>query len=298
MKDGDFMIKSMTGYGSAKGISEKLGISIELKSVNNRFLDCSVRIPRSYSFAEEAVKKLVKERIARGKVDIFINIDSSNADDIELKVNKPLIEAYINALGHISEQYNIKNDLSVVSLSRYPDVFTLEKKEIDADEFTNNVCCILKEAIDQYDKMRETEGERLCDDISAHLDTIEGLKNEIEKRSPETVSEYQRRLEKKMQDILESTTIDTARILTEAAIFADKIAVDEETTRLASHIEQVRGLLKGSGAVGRKLDFLIQEMNRETNTIGSKCNNLEITHMVVEIKAEIEKIREQVQNIE
>ncbi len=292
------MIKSMTGYGNAKGIAEGLELSVELKSVNNRFLDTAVRMPRTYMFAEEAVKSAVQRHITRGKVDVFINIDSSNANDVVVKVNEPLLKGYLAAIRETAETYGVPNDATAMSLCRLPDVLSVEKKEIDQEAMAAAIEAVLEQALQEYDAMRAKEGSKLRDDVASRIETILHMVQIVEEESPKTVAEYKARLEQKMRDVLESTNIDESRILTEAAIFADKVAVDEETVRLRSHIAQMTDLINSDGPVGRKLDFLVQEMNRETNTIGSKCQNASIAHVVVDIKAEIEKIREQIQNIE
>ena len=292
------MIKSMTGYGCAAGTSGKLEISIELRSVNNRYLDCNIRIPRVYTVLEDSIKSIAQSYISRGKLDIYVTVDSSKSDDVTISVNEPLLKAYVDALGSISELTGASNELSAYSLSRLPDVLSVEKKEQDTDVLGADVAVILKEALEAFNKMRETEGEKLYNDISNRLSVIETYTSQIEERSPQTVAEYRARLTQKMMDVLQSSTIDEARILTEAAIYSDKVAVDEETVRLRSHIAQFRDILKLTEPVGRKLDFLIQEMNREANTIGSKCNDTTMARIVVDIKSEIEKIREQIQNIE
>lgn len=292
------MVKSMTGYGSSAGVSDKLEISIELRSVNNRYLDCNIRIPRVYTAFEDALKSLVQQYISRGKVDIYINIDSSKSDDIIISVNEPLADAYMSALRSISARYGISDDVSAITLSRYPDVLTVEKKEADAEKLEHDICSILREALEKFNAMRCTEGEKLYKDVLSHIDRIESLVSVIEDRSPETVNEYRQRLESRLREVLESKNIDENRIIMEAAIFADKVAVNEETVRLRSHISQFRSIITADEPVGRKLDFLIQEFNREANTIGSKSNDAEMAKTVVDIKAEIEKIREQIQNIE
>lgn len=292
------MIKSMTGYGSAKGIAEGLELSIELKSVNNRFLDTAVRIPRTYLFAEESVKAAVQRHITRGKVDVFVTIDSSKADDVVVKVNEPLLKGYLAAIRETAEIYNLPNDATAMSVCRFPDVLSVEKKEVDQEAMAAAIASVLEQALCEYDAMRAKEGRKLHDDIASRVANILRMVGIVEQESPKTVADYKARLEQKMREILESKTIDESRILTEAAIFADKVAVDEETVRLRSHISQMTELIESDIPVGRKLDFLVQEMNRETNTIGSKCQNASIAHVVVDIKAEIEKIREQIQNIE
>ena len=292
------MIKSMTGYGSAKGLVDGLEISVELKSVNNRYLDASVRLPRSFLFAEEMIKSRVQSHISRGKVDVFVSVDSSQAGDMAVKVNEGLLKGYLDAIGHIAEEYGLPNDLTAQSLSRFPDVLTVEKRELDAEAISAGMGEIVERALQDFDAMRLREGEKLRDDVLTRLETIRSLVETVEAKAPETVAEYRRRLEQKMAEVLGSTGIDENRILAEAAIFADHIAVDEETVRLRSHMSQLRSMINGNSPTGRKIDFLIQEFNREANTIGSKCQNSQIAHVVVDLKSEIEKIREQIQNIE
>ena len=292
------MIKSMTGYGSAKGSVEGLEINIELKSVNNKFLDTSVRLPRGFLFAEETIKSAVQSHISRGKVDVYVNVESSEAGDLCVKVNEALAQGYIDALNLIAEKYSLPNDLSALSLSRFPDVLTVEKKEHDADALAAGIALIAQQALDDFDQMRIREGAKLREDVLNRLATIESYVSAVEQESPKTVVEYRKRLEAKMAEVLCNTLIDENRILAEAAIFADHIAVDEETVRLRSHMDQLRSMMDGDSPIGRKTDFLIQEFNREANTIGSKCQNSDIAHVVVDLKSEIEKIREQIQNIE
>ena len=292
------MIKSMTGYGSAKGSAAGLVLSVELKSVNNRYLDVSVKLPRTLMFAEEPVRSAVAKHITRGKVDVFITADASQSDSTEVRVNEPLLRGYISALSEVRDKYGLTDDMSLMSLCRLPEVLSTERRELDADELTSGLLAILEEALSGYDAMREREGEKLRDDVLGRIDEIGRLTGIVEERSPQTVAEYRARLEQKLRETLEGMSVDDSRVLTECAIFADRVAVDEETVRLRSHIAQLRELLDQGGAVGRKLDFLIQEFNREANTIGSKCNDIDITRVVVDIKAEIEKIREQVQNLE
>ena len=292
------MIKSMTGYGSAKGTVEDLEIRVALKSVNHRYLDTSVRLPRSFLFAEEMVKSLVQNHISRGKVDVFINVDSSAAGDMAVKVNEALLKGYVDAIRHIAAEYDLSDDLTAQSVSRFPDVLTVEKKDLDAEAISAGMEKIVEEALKDFDAMRTREGEKLRDDVLTRLGTIRGLVETVEEKAPETVAAYRRRLEQKMAEVLGTAGIDENRILAEAAIFADHIAVDEETVRLRSHMAQLTGMINGNSPTGRKIDFLIQEFNREANTIGSKCQNSEIAHVVVDLKSEIEKIREQIQNIE
>jgi uncharacterized protein (TIGR00255 family) len=292
------MIKSMTGYGSSKGTADGLELSIELKSVNNRYLDTSVRMPRSFIFAEDTVKSVIQRHISRGKVDVFITVTSAMAENVVVTVNGVLAESYIKALKSLSEKYGITDEISNVNIGRFQDVLVTEKREADREAVAAGICTILEEALCEFDAMRAREGERLREDMLQHLCEIEQLVAFVETRSPQTVSDYRARLEQKMREVLESASVDESRLLTEAAIFADKVAVDEETVRLHSHIAQLRDMLMGESPVGRKLDFLIQEFNREANTIGSKCNDVEIAKAVVDLKSEIEKLREQLQNIE
>ena len=292
------MIRSMTGYGSAKGSCQGLAISVELKSVNNRYLDCSVRLPRGFLFAEEAVKTRVQQHISRGKVDVYVNIDTDSSDAVVVKVNRALADGYVEAVRQLAEAYQLDGTLSALSLGRMPDVLSVEKRDADAEAVSAAIAEITEQALSEYDAMRDREGRKLHDDIAGRLMTIEDYITQVERRSPETVTEYRQRLYRKMTEVLENTALDEQRILLEAGIFADKIAVDEETVRLRSHIAQMRGMLETGSPIGRKMDFLVQEFNRESNTIGSKCSDSAITKIVIELKSEIEKIREQIQNIE
>ena len=292
------MIQSMTGYGSAEGTSGKLDLTIELRAVNNRYLDVSVRIPRLYLFAEEGLKKRVGGTVSRGKVDVFVNVDSSQEADVDITVNAAYAEAYITAVRTLAERFGLENDLSTMQIARLPDVLQVKRPETDADAFGRDILEVLDRALTNFNTMRETEGEKLYSDITMRLDQIEALTAQVETLSPQTVTAYREKLEQRMSEVLESVHIEESRILTEAAIFADRVAVDEELTRLKSHISQLRDMLNAGGVIGRKLDFLLQELGRETNTIGSKCNDLEIGKLVIALKAEIEKIREQAQNIE
>ncbi len=292
------MIKSMTGYGSAKGTVDGLEITVELKSVNNRYLDAAVRLPRNFLFAEELIKARVQSHISRGKVDVFVSVDSSQAGDMTVKVNEGLLKGYMDAISHIAEEYGLARDMTAMSVSRFPDVLTVEKRELDAEAIGAGIGEIAERALQDFDAMRLREGEKLRDDVLSRLETIERLVETVEEKAPETVAEYRRRLEQKMAEVLGTAGIDESRILAEAALFADHIAVDEETVRLRSHMSQLRGMINGNSPTGRKIDFLIQEFNREANTIGSKCQNSQIAHTVVDLKSEIEKIREQIQNIE
>ena len=270
----------MTGYGRAVETIDGREITAELRSVNNRYLDCTVKMPRIYAFAEDSVKTHVKSAISRGKVDVFIAVNVMEDMQMRISVNHPVLEGYLSAMRSIASDYGVRDDISVTALSRLPDVFVVDK------------------ALEKFTAMRTTEGAALEADLRGRAATILTLVEKVEQRSPVTLAEYRARLTEKMQEVLQSTTIDEGRILQEAAIYADKIAVDEETVRLRSHLNQLETMLTNGGAIGRKLDFLLQELNREANTIGSKGNDLEQARTVVEIKAELEKIREQTQNIE
>ena len=293
------MIKSMTGYGRARQELHKRDITVEVRSVNNRYLDCTVKMPRMYAFAEDAVKSHVQKAVSRGKVDVFITVDASAADVAKVSVNRELAAQYAAALNELSglcgpEAYQVTPEV----LARFPDVLTVTKADEDLETVSEDLCTVLDEALAAYNTMRAVEGEKLAEDIASRLDTIEACTGKVEARSPETVAEYRAKLTARMQEVLQSTTIDPQRILTEAAIYADKVAVDEETVRLRSHVAQLRTMLRADEPMGRKMDFLIQEVNRESNTIGSKCNDVAIAQIVVQLKAEVEKMREQVQNIE
>ena len=292
------MIKSMTGYGSAKGTVEGLEISVELKSVNNRYLDTSVRLPRSFLFAEELVKSCVQKHISRGKVDVFVSVSSAGAADVAVQVNEALAKGYVDAVRHLAAEFGLSDELSALSVARFPDVLSVEKKDMDAEAVSAGLARITEEALRDFDSMRLREGGKLRDDVLDRLKTIDTLVSVVEEKTPETVAAYRKRLETKMAEVLGTAGIDENRILAEAAVFADHIAVDEETVRLRSHMAQLQGMIDGNSPTGRKIDFLIQEFNREANTIGSKCQNSEIAHVVVDLKSEIEKIREQIQNIE
>ena len=292
------MIRSMTGYGRAKETIHNRDITIELRSVNNRFLDCTVKIPRVYTFCEDVVRAQVQKAITRGKVDVFITIQSVGAEATTVTVNRDLAAGYVRALHGLAEEYGLRDDISVMGVARFPDVLTVSKAEEDMESLSADICTVLQQAIAGYNAMREAEGARLCEDIVGRLATIEALTGTIEERSPDTVAEYRERLSAKMKEVLQSTTIEESRILMEAAIYSDKVAVDEETVRLHSHVAQLRAMLESGGVIGRKADFLIQELNREANTIGSKCCDIAISESVIALKAELEKIREQIQNVE
>jgi uncharacterized protein (TIGR00255 family) len=288
----------MTGYGRAVETVNGRQFTVELRSVNNRYLDCTVKAPRMLSFAEEAVKQTVKNAISRGKVDVFITIHSENGVDATVTLNTAVVEGYLSAMEQMAEKYPVKNDISVSLLSRMPEVFSVEKPEVDEEQLQADLMSVLHKALESFDAMRVAEGKALENDLRSRGATIEELVGQVEKGNAQTVVDYRQRLENKIREVLASTNIDESRILTEAAIFADKVAVDEETVRLRSHLQQMYSMLTAGGALGRKLDFLLQEMNREANTIGSKCTDVRLARIVVEIKAELEKIREQTQNIE
>ena len=291
----------MTGYGRAQRVYGSRTVTIELRSVNNRYLDCTVKMPRAYISAEDALKGRIQALVARGKVDVFVTVVSAGDKSVTVTVNEPLAKAYLEALYQLSqldERKQLQERCTITELARFPDVLTAEKGEEDLEELKEQLLAVLEEAVDDFSAMRTREGDKLRDDILSRAGRIEELVAMVEERSPGIVADYRARLSAKMAEVLQNTQIDESRVLTEAAIYADKIAVDEETVRLKSHLSQLRQMLSQGGAVGRKLDFLIQEFNREANTIGSKCNDIETTRYVVDIKAEIEKIREQVQNIE
>ena len=269
----------MTGYGRAVETVNGREFTVELRSVNNRYLDCTVKLPRSLSFAEEAVKQAVKNTISRGKVDVYISVHSETADDVQVSLNAAMVEGYLAAMKQMVDAYGIRDDISVSLLSRMNDVFTVEKPQVDEEQLLADLMSVVEKALSNYDAMRAAEGKALENDLRSRGNTILELVSQVEAGNGQTV-------------------IDESRILTEAAIFADKVCVEEETVRLRSHLEQMNTMLTTGGALGRKLDFLLQEMNRESNTIGSKCTDVKLARIVVDIKAELEKIREQTQNIE
>ena len=292
------MIYSMTGYGTAKGKIEDLDVTIELKSVNNRYLDTSVRVPRGFVFLEDKIKSTIQSKLSRGKIDVFVTIDSSSSEDLIVRINEPLARGYIEALKSLSEEFELSNNVDAVTISRFPDVLSLEKKEMDMDAVSAGIQELTLAAVADFDRMRAIEGEKLQLDLYEKIPCIESLLGKIEEEAPKTVEEYQNRLLQKMKDVLEDSSVDENRIIQEAAIYADHIAINEETVRLHSHIAQLKMMIEQGSPIGRKMDFLIQEFNREANTIGSKCQNSEVAHYVVDMKSEIEKMREQVQNIE
>ena len=292
------MIKSMTGYGRAVETRGGREITVEVRAVNNRYLDCSVKLPRIFAFAEDALKQRVKESVARGKVDVFVALAGASSSGVQISLNRPVLEGYLTAMKAMAEEYGVTDDVSVSSLARLPDIFLVEKADTDEAQVTGDLLAVLDRALEAFNAMRTAEGQAMEQDLRGRMAAIGRLVEKVEARSPVTLAEYRARLTAKLQEVLENQNLDESRILTEAAIYADRIAVDEETVRLRSHLSQMEAMLSAGGAIGRKLDFLLQEMNREANTIGSKGNDVEQARTVVEIKAELEKIREQTQNIE
>ena len=285
----------MTGYGRAQRTEGTIGITVELRAVNNRYFDCSVRSPRLFAYLEEPVRARVQNTVLRGKVDVYITLELTG--EVEISLNRPIAEEYIRALRMLSADYGLRDDISVTALARLPDIFTMKKKEADAEELIEEVCAATDEALAVFSSMRAVEGENLARDILASLSRMEELVEKVEERSPQTMEEYRERLLERMKEVLDGVGVEESRILTEAALYADRVSVSEETVRLRSHIEQIRVLLADGGTVGRRLDFLVQECNREANTIGSKTHDTELAIVVVGLKSEIEKIREQAQNI-
>ena len=292
------MIKSMTGYGKSEQTIDSLNVTVEIKSVNHRYFEFSARVPREYGFLEEKLKKYCNSLITRGKVECYVSVEDLEEREMEVNVNETLAAGYVKALKELSERFGLKDDISAVTLSRYPDVITLHKASEDEERIWNAVKTVAETAVSKFIEMRETEGSKLRGDILSRADYIIECVEFIEGRSPETVREYNEKLKQRMKDLLGDAAVDEQRLLNEAAIYADKIAVDEETVRLRSHISQLREFMNSSEAIGRKLDFLVQEINREANAIGSKAQDVDIAKKVIAIKAEVEKIREQVQNIE
>ncbi len=292
------MIRSMTGYGRHEATLAGMDITVEIKSVNHRYYEFSSRITRGYGFLEEKIKSYLQGRISRGKVDVYVGIETVDAVSSEIIVNHSLAEGYMKALQELSERYQIPNDVTVSSVSRYPDIFSVHKAPEDEEAIWENVRRVLEIAADKFIEMRKSEGQRLKEDVAARMKALLQYVEFVEKRSPETVAEYQNRLLARLAELLQDVSVDESRLVMEAAIFADKVAVAEETVRLRSHFSEMEQMLSSDEGIGRKLDFIVQEINRETNTIGSKAQDSQIAHVVIEMKAEIEKIREQIQNIE
>jgi len=297
-KEGGNLIKSMTGYGRAQQVIDGRDILVEIRSVNHRYFEFSSRIPRAYGYLDEKLKSFLQGKVCRGKVEAAVTINNIEGKDALIQVNKSIARGYIDALREANEELQLRDDLTLSNLLRFPDTFNIQKTVDDEEEIWNAVSSVAAEALEKFIAMREAEGERLKNDVLTRSGFILENVSRVETLSPETVENYRNRLYQKLKEVLESTEVDMQRIVTEAAIFADKVAVDEETVRLRSHISQLEGLLESDEAIGRKLDFIVQEMNREVNTIGSKCQDVNITKIVVEMKSEIEKIREQIQNIE
>lgn len=292
------MIKSMTGYGRFEGIVENKKILAEIRSVNHRFADYNIKVPRNYGFLEEKVRKFLADKINRGKIDVYLSIESIDTSDKDVCLNAPLAESYISALKELCEKFSLKDDISVSSVARFGDIFIAQRKSEDEEKIWQCAKIALESAADDFVAMRKREGERLYADLTEKKNTMQDLERQIALHAPERTEMYRNRLYEKLKEVLSDTQIDEARILTEAAIFADKAAIDEETVRLESHFEEFDKIINAPEPAGRKLDFLIQEINREINTIGSKANDLEISKTVVAFKAELEKMREQVQNVE
>ncbi len=293
-----YLINSMTGFGRSELTENNLHIITEIKSVNHRYFEWNARLPRSCAFLEDKLKAYCQSKIARGKVEMYVSVEFLNGDATEVSINEEYANSYIAALKSLAEKYALTDDITVTTVARNPEVFCEIKREIDEEAVTQSVLKATEVALQGFISMRQTEGERLKADIENRIDFITKKVEYIDERSPETVKLYRERLEQKIRELLESAQVDEQRLLTETAIFADKVAVAEETVRLKSHMQQMSSMLESGTAVGRKLDFIVQEMNREANTIGSKCQDALITGCVLDIKSEIEKIREQVQNIE
>lgn len=294
------MIRSMTGYGRSQAVIDTMSITVEIKSVNHRYFEFNSRVPRNYGFLDEKLKSYIGSRVSRGKVECYVSVDNLEDDEIDILVNHSLAESYLNALRELAERnnLNLRDDLAMSSLARYNDIFTVHKQEADENKIWEAVKKVTEAAVDKFILMRETEGEKLKNDVLSRAETILNNVSVVEDRSPETVKEYNDKLLARINEFLSDVQVDEQRLLTECAIFADKVAVAEETVRLRSHIDQLKQFLDSNEAVGRKTDFLVQEMNREANTIGSKAQDVTIARCVIDIKAEIEKIREQIQNIE
>lgn len=292
------MIRSMTGYGRAEQSTDEMDVAVELKSVNHRYLEFSARVPRNYAFLEERLKRYFQQRVSRGKLDVFVSIDASRQPGVAVELNEPLAEAYAAALRRLAVCAGLPEESLLSRIAQYPDLMNVRKETPDEEAVWSLVEPAAEEALAAFMRMREAEGQRMKQDVLERLEAILRQVAFVESRSPETVKNYRERIEQKVRELLGDAQVDEQRLLTETALFADKVAVAEETVRLRSHMDQVRALLESGEPVGRKLDFIVQEMNREANTIGSKAQDMEVTRAVVEIKSEIEKIREQIQNIE
>ena len=292
------MLKSMTGYGRVKVENAYREILVEVRSVNHRYLDLNIKVPRVYGFLEDAVKTQASEVLARGKVDLYVSVRAKEGNDLKITPNMPVIDGYMAALNAVAARYGMQQTVTPQQLLQMPDAIALDKEEADAEVLTAEVIDVLKQALEEHSAMRDREGKKLCEDIAYRANMIRGYVDFVEQRSPVSVEEYRQRIAVRMEELLDGSDLAQQRILNEAAMFADKVSVTEEIVRLRSHLGQLESMLNSPVAVGRKLDFLVQELNRETNTIGSKANDYEIAKTVVEMKAEIEKIREQIQNLE
>ena len=292
------MLKSMTGYGRVKVENAYREILVEVRSVNHRYLDLNIKVPRIYGFLEDAVKKAASAVLARGKVDLYVSVRAKEGSDMKITPNMPVIDGYMAALQAVAQRYGMEQSVTPQQLLQMPDALAVDNEEADAEVLTAEVLDVLQQALAEHSAMRDREGKKLCEDIAYRADLIRGYVDFVEQRSPVSVEEYRQRIAARMEEILDGSELAQQRILNEAAIFADKVSVTEEIVRLRSHLGQLATMLQSPVAVGRKLDFLVQELNRETNTIGSKANDYEIAKIVVEMKAEIEKIREQIQNLE
>lgn len=292
------MVCSMTGFGRAQGSFDGVNITVELKSVNSRYFEFNSRLPRGYLFLEDKLKSYLQSRVSRGKIEMYVSIENTSGIDITVSLNKGYLDSYMSALADLSKTYGIKNKVTTADFIGMNDAFVIGRAELDEEAIGESVLTVTAEAVDNFINMRRTEGAKLSEDVKSRAKFILEKVAFVEQKSPETVAAYREKLEAKIRELIGDAKLDESRIITETAIFADKVAVAEETVRLRSHIEQLTKMLDSDDAVGRKLDFIVQEMNRETNTIGSKASDLEIAQIVVDVKSEIEKIREQIQNIE
>ena len=292
------MIKSMTGFGRAVAETDGYVITVEIKSVNHRYFEFSSRIPRQYGFLDDKLKSYINSRVSRGKVECYVSIDALNTEAAQVVVNNTLASAYVSALKELSKNYDLKEDFGASTVTRFQDVLVVKKADEDEEKIWSYVKSVTDTALDKFIAMRTVEGEKMKNDISSRADYILSCVEYIEKRSPETVKEYNDKLVERVHDLIGDVSLDEGRVIQEVAIYADKVAVAEETVRLRSHLDQLKAFINADEPVGRKMDFLVQEINRETNTIGSKANDVDIARKVVDIKAEVEKIREQIQNIE
>lgn len=292
------MIKSMTGFGRSEQKINGREVSVEIKSVNHRYFEFNCKTSRGYAFLEEKLKSYVQQRVSRGKIDLYVSVVCAEETQANITLNHSLTAGYVAALKEIASAYGVQDDISVSSVARFPDIFTVHKAQEDEDEVWQSVLPVLDCAMESFMNMRLSEGARMKEDVLSRSQTILSIVDQIDEQSPRTVAQYRQKLEERLRELLESASVDEQRLLTEAAIFADKTAVAEETVRLRSHFTQLQKFMEAGEPVGRKIDFILQEMNREANTIGSKVQNAPLAHLVVEIKSELEKIREQIQNIE